>query len=105
MDHIIRWLHLSDLHIGHPENPWMNDTLQARLKHLLQKEGELNFILITGDIIHQGKYQNDILCRQAEQLIQMLKGQCEHVIFSIGNHDYIRDSVRTNLLADWQKLP
>lgn len=104
MNHSIRWLHLSDLHIGHPENPWINNTLQSRLKHLLQNEGELNFILITGDVIHQGKYSDSDLCHQAEQLIQMLKEQCKHIVFSIGNHDYMRDVVRMRMLADWQKL-
>lgn len=100
----IRWLHLSDLHIGHPENPWVNNALQLELERLIQNEGRLDFILITGDIIHRGKYSDSNLSQQAKQLIQIFKNKCKHIIFSIGNHDYERDCVRMKMLADWQKL-
>lgn len=104
MDNYIRWLHLSDLHMGHKDNPWLNSTLQERLQSLLEQEGKINFILVTGDIIHQGQYADKHLCDQAATLFELLKKYCDHIVFSIGNHDYTRDDVRLNLLAGWEKL-
>lgn len=104
MDTYIRWLHMSDLHIGHVDNPWLDSALQKRLEQLLQQEGELHFILITGDIIHKGRYHDSRLREQAAQLMKLLQRYCEHIVFSIGNHDYIRDNPRLSMLSDWQQL-
>ena len=100
----IRWLHLSDLHIGHKDNLWLDHTLQMRLEHLLEQEGRFHFVLITGDLIHQGRYQDSGLRDQAAQILKLLQKSCEHIIFAIGNHDYTRDEPRLTLLAEWQKL-
>lgn len=104
MDNLIRWLHLSDLHIGHKDNLWLNHALQVRLQSLLEQEGRIDFILVTGDIIHQGQYMDRHLCDQAARFFNLLKEYCGHIVFSIGNHDYTRDNVRLNLLADWERL-
>lgn len=104
MDTYIRWLHLSDLHIGHEDNPWLDSTLQMRLEQLLEREGSFHFILITGDLIHQGRYQDSGLREQAAQILRLLQRRCQHIVFSIGNHDYTRDDPRLNMLAAWQKL-
>lgn len=104
MNTYIRWLHLSDLHIGHEENPWLDSTLQMRLEQLLEQEGSFDFILITGDFIHQGKYHDSELQKKAEQLMGLLKRHCERIVFSLGNHDYIRNDPRREMLIAWQKL-
>lgn len=104
MDTYIRWLHLSDLHIGRQDNPWLDSALQTRLEQLLEQEGRFHFILITGDLIHQGQYHNGELQRQAKQLLELLQKYCEHIIFAIGNHDYIRNPSRLEMLTAWQKL-
>ncbi len=33
----LRWLHISDLHIGSPANEWVDTTLRVKLKDLLQR--------------------------------------------------------------------
>ena len=104
MDNYIRWLHLSDLHIGHKDNLWLNSTLQIRLEQILKQEGSFHFILITGDLIHQGHYEDSGLREQAKQLVTLLKHHCEHIVYSIGNHDYIRNLPRQEMLTAWQKL-
>lgn len=55
----IRWIHISDLHIGNNGNKWLDDTLQKDFIYYLENDvGRIDFILITGDIIDQGKYNN-----------------------------------------------
>ena len=71
--------------------------------HLIDKIGQLDFVLITGDIIHQGNYENHALRKQTKELIKNLQDKCKEIVYCIGNHDYSRDNVRFDLLADWQK--
>ena len=99
----IRWLHISDLHIGNPDSLWLDPTLRDRLKGLLRTIGSIDFVLITGDVIHQGKYQDRDMVQQAEKLISEIKEFCGHIIFCIGNHDYVRDDARFTLLKDWEQ--
>lgn len=99
----IRWLHISDLHIGNPDSLWLDPTLRDRLKGLLRIIGSIDFVLITGDVIHQGKYQDRDMVQQAEKLISEIKKFCPHIIFCIGNHDYVRDDARFTLLKDWEQ--
>lgn len=99
----IRWLHISDLHIGNPNSLWLDPTLRERLEELLSTIGTINFVLITGDVIHQGKYQDRDMVQQAEKLISELKRVSPHIIFCIGNHDYVRDEARFTLLQEWEK--
>ena len=103
MEAYIRWLHLSDLHIGHEDKPWLDSVLQLRLEQLMEQEGSFHFILITGDLIHQGKYKESELREQAAQLIKRLQSHCKHIVVSIGNHDYTWNTPRLNMLATWQQ--
>lgn len=97
----IRWIHLSDLHIGEPDSRWLDPTLRTRLDDLLQRTGDLDFVLITGDVIHQGQYQKKELCDQAADLLRLLKKRCDNIVFCVGNHDYTRDAVRFDILKKW----
>ena len=99
----IRWLHISDLHIGSPKNKWLDSTLQDKFVEKISNIGRLDFILVTGDVIHKGQSNNHNYYTSAHNLFKKLSDICEHIVFAIGNHDYIRDNSRFNLLRDWQK--
>lgn len=99
----IRWLHISDLHIGSPKNKWLDSTLQDKFVEKISNIGRLDFILVTGDVIHKGQSNNHNYYTSAHNLFKKLSDICEHIVFAIGNHDYIRDDSRFNLLRDWQK--
>lgn len=100
----IRWLHISDLHIGSLDSKWLDETLRDRLQKLISEElGRIDFAIITGDIVQQGKYPEHDNFEQASKLINMLEETCSHVILALGNHDYARDDARFSLLAKWEK--
>ncbi len=99
----IRWLHISDLHLGSPKNKWLDTTLQDKFIEKISNIGRLDFILVTGDIIHQGQSDNHKYYTSAHNLFEKLSKICMHIVFALGNHDYSRDDSRFNLLKDWQK--
>ena len=99
----IRWLHISDLHLGSPENKWLDSTLQDKFIEIIANLGRLDFILVSGDVIHQGQYNNHHLYSTAHRLFNKLSNVCENLVFAAGNHDYSRDSIRLGILKDWQK--
>ncbi len=105
MKNDIRWIHLSDLHFGSPKNIWLDTTIQDRLIEKISNMGRIDFIIISGDIIHQGQYNNAVLKEKALNFIQKLKGISNEIVFSAGNHDYSRDECRFDILAKWQKEP
>lgn len=98
----LRWLHISDLHIGSPANEWVDTTLREKLKDLLQRVGKLDFVLISGDIIHKGSFNNTNNANEAKTLFALLKKHADHLLLCVGNHDYIRNDPRTLLLKEWQ---
>ncbi len=103
MERDVRWIHISDLHIGSEKNKWIDSTIQKELVYYLKNDiGRIDFILITGDIINKGKYNNYELRTYANELLSELKKVSENIIFCVGNHDYLRSDGRFKLLADWQ---
>lgn len=101
----IRWIHLSDLHMGCEENKWTDDTLRKELIYYLENDlGRIDFILISGDVIHQGQYNNRDICEQANSFLSVLSKKFENIIFCVGNHDYLRNRPRYDLLKQWQLL-
>ena len=99
----IRWLHISDLHIGSPANTWVDTALRDKLKDLLQNVGRLDFVLVSGDIIHQGNFSNTRYANEANMLFDFLRKRADHLLICVGNHDYTRNDSRYLLLQEWQK--
>ena len=98
----IRWLHISDLHIGSPKNKWLDNTIQEKFIEIISHIGRIDFILISGDIIHQGQYNNHELYNKAKNFLLELKKISKHLVFAIGNHDYTRDDTRYTILKKWR---
>ena len=104
MSEDIRWMQLSDLHIGSPDYRWTDNTLKERLRYLLE-EGRipsLHFIIITGDIIHRGKMKNKNYVDELHKFLDILSLFADKIIVTPGNHDYQRNNPRFSLLADWE---
>lgn len=104
MSEDIRWMQLSDLHIGSPDYRWTDNTLKERFRHLME-EGcipRLHFIIITGDIIHRGKMNNKGYVDELHKFLDILSPLADKIIVTPGNHDYQRNSPRFSLLADWE---
>lgn len=101
----IRWIHLSDLHIGSKENKWIDDTLRKELIYYLKNDlGRIDFILVTGDIIHRGNFNDRNIYKQSEDFLRTLSENFEKIIYCVGNHDYKREKTRYEMLQKWQLL-
>lgn len=98
-----RWIHLSDLHIGLSENQWVNDTLQKELVYFINNDiGRVDFILVTGDIIHQGQYDKKRTVDITRGFFEKVKEITPNIVFCAGNHDYKRSLERYRILRDWE---
>ena len=55
---VVRWVHVSDLHMRQAENPQRQAVLSAMLEDLrdrLVNEGRLDFVVATGDLAFAGE--------------------------------------------------
>lgn len=104
MSEIIRWMQLSDLHIGSPDYRWTDNTLKEQLQRMLKDRSipPLEFIIITGDIIHRGEMNNKAYVEELNKFLDVLSPFAK-IIITPGNHDYRRNKPRFELLAAWGK--
>ncbi|MBU0754712.1 MAG: metallophosphoesterase, partial [Planctomycetes bacterium] len=97
-DRPIRWLHLSDLHLGCPgESLWaqVHQEFQAGLKKQVKRVGVPDLVLFTGDLAFQGdKKEYERVDRFLEDLKKWLSeagAEKEPLILPVpGNHDLKR---------------
>ena len=95
---IIRWLQISDLHIGKDNNKWKDGIIRKRILECIDDNMHpLDFVVITGDIFHKGQINDDTI-EIAKKLISELKEISERILFCIGNHDYVRTQKRYDYL-------
>lgn len=95
---MITWLHLSDLHIRSSDEYNRNIVLQAFLKDLKeqieQKQLQLDFALITGDIAFSCVPDEYLMARQfLDDLIETTNLSKERLFVIPGNHDVNRKSI------------
>lgn len=96
---VLRWLHLSDLHLT-AEEPWdRRATLQALVRHVkeLKEQGLApNWVFVTGDIAWSGKKaEYDQALRLFEELAKTLDLDLKQDFFVVpGNHDVDRGQVK-----------
>lgn len=96
---IIRWLQISDLHIGKDNNKWKDGIIRKRILECIDDNMHpLDFVVITGDIFHKGQINDDTI-EIAKKLISELKEISERILFCIGNHDYVRTQKRYDYLT------
>ena len=100
----IKWLQLSDLHIGSVSNRWTDKTIRQQLNNLFNEEiHTVDFVVITGDIIDKGQLNNQMNIDSLIEFISILSDFTKRIIVTPGNHDYIRNELRTSLLEKWKK--
>jgi predicted MPP superfamily phosphohydrolase len=91
----ITWLHLSDFHVG-LDSHGQTQLFDYIISHVKQKNKNLDFIFITGDIAQSGlekeyeKFGNDFL----EPLKKEVNKNCKIFIVA-GNHDVNRSKFKT----------
>ena len=104
MSEDIRWMQMSDLHIGSPNYRWTDKTLKERLHYFLT-EGyipHLQFIVITGDIINCGEMNNKDYVDELYEFLNIIVPFTDKIIITPGNHDYKRNNPRFKILEDWE---
>src|ERR1017187_5970326 len=110
------WLHLTDLHLGMGEQPYLFPGIKDRffedLKPLHEKcGGPWDLVLFTGDLTQSGKEQefasvNDFLDELWDRLDKL--GSHPSLLAVPGNHDLVRpkeDSADVIFLVDWVNQP
>lgn len=113
--HPLRWLHLSDLHIGSRGEPaWWHvlDKFWRSIDEYLTIVGAPDLVLLTGDLTFKGEQvEFDKLTRFLENLLVRLPkttgGLAPLIVTLPGNHDLQRpsgsDARRYRLLRDYDK--
>lgn len=89
----LRWLHLSDLH-----NCFNNHSSIWARKMLLEKiseAGDINLLVITGDLLYQFKNDFSNVSKFIEEIIKIKEISKSRVIIVPGNHDFERTPLRT----------
>ena len=99
----IRWLHLSDLHIGHKEHigrlPNLREIFFSDLRELHELSGPWHLVLFSGDIVNTGAEQEfDATTEFLAEMWAVMKslGSTPHLVASPGNHDIHRPRTKNN---------
>ena len=101
----ISWIQLSDLHIGSPYSKWTDSRLKERFDYLFrEKIKRIDGIIITGDLIHQGQFDNADYQKELKEFLEVLRHFSENIIIVPGNHDYKRDETRLKILKEKLKM-
>ena len=77
----IKWLQLSDLHIGSVSNRWTDKTIRQQLNNLFNEEiHTVDFVVITGDIIDKGQLNNQMNIDSLIEFISILSDFTKRII-------------------------
>ena len=92
---VVRWLHISDLHMREAENAQRQAVLSAMLEDIRRRsatEGPLDFVVVTGDLAFSGKRSEyELVAEFLEELAASI-GLAPAMIFCVpGNHDVQRE--------------
>ncbi|SKB01326.1 metallophosphoesterase family protein [Sporosarcina newyorkensis] len=97
----LRFLHISDIHfqVENYQSKRMRMTLLKKLSDL-NKVNPFNFVLLTGDLSHQGQGFNKTQMDFLEGILQTLDLSKEQIYIIPGNHDISRNDDRTSILKE-----
>ncbi len=93
-------LHLNDLHINHPENEeealrtaFYPEYFESLFYNLNRNQIKINYIFITGDIVHKG-YKDFYAhaCSIITYVAKLLSVESNNIYLVNGNHDISKDS-------------
>lgn len=102
----LRFLHISDIHFQYEnyQTKRMRIGLLRKLNEL-SKEKTFDFVLLTGDLSHQGQGFNEALIKFLEEVLRILNITKEQLYIIPGNHDINRNDERTNLIKEIIETP
>ena len=111
---IFRWIHVSDLHIGH--HNYIEDAMRKELPDLLKKISEektIHGLFVTGDLIYATSYKDqtdslnkkikDSIKNQIQVLQKAIKIDNSSTYIAIGNHDVMRTIDKNNSILELSK--
>jgi 3',5'-cyclic AMP phosphodiesterase CpdA len=103
----VRWLHLSDLHVGvrYQNQLWprFKAIFHKDLEDLLRRTGPIDLVIFSGDLAQQGTEQE---FKQFDEVLDEILGRFSgfqeppKIIAVPGNHDLMRPS-NLSVLSDW----
>ncbi|MXY64789.1 MAG: metallophosphoesterase [Gammaproteobacteria bacterium] len=92
---IVRWLHISDLHMREAENAQRHAVLSAMLENIGYRsamDGPFDFVVVTGDLAFSGKRSEYVLVAEFLNKLAALINLSTKLIFCVpGNHDVQRE--------------
>ena len=92
---VVRWLHISDLHMREVENAQRKAVLSTMLediRHRSNAEGQPDFVVVTGDLAFSGKSSEYELVVEFLKELATSAGLPSNMIFCVpGNHDVQRE--------------
>lgn len=113
MERAIRWLHLTDLHVGMSDQDWLWPRMQAKfredLKSVSRKTGPWDLVLFTGDLAQKGTDYDKV-----EEILATIWPWfrdlgCDPKLLAVpGNHDLLRQKSKkpaVKLLEKWHEDP
>lgn len=100
----MKWLHISDIHFNFKN--YDTNMLREKLLLFLEKQDDIDFILLTGDIVF--KYGQDVEDEDVINFISQIREACrcekEKVYICPGNHDVNRnDNARNEYIEEIRK--
>lgn len=91
----VRWLHISDFHIGEAETAQRQTVLSAMLKDISQRSAKgwhVDFVVVSGDLAFSGKgSEYEIVAMFFDDLVAAADISSDKVFCVPGNHDVRRD--------------
>ena len=92
---VVRWLHISDLHMREGENAQRKAVLSAMLEDIrgrIATAGQLDFVVATGDLAFSGRPSEYELVAEFLDGLAASVGLSRNMIFCVpGNHDVQRE--------------
>ena len=97
----IRWLHLSDIHFSGNEGyeiSRMRDSLIEKVKEIISVDKNINFVVVSGDLVYQNASYNSQLTKFLELIIKICNISKSDLFIVPGNHDLKRSQTLTLIL-------
>src|SRR3989344_522917 len=103
---------ISDLHLGYDKDlqakgilvpPFQFKEIKEKLEKIFEKCGELNYIVVNGDLKHEFGRISSQEWKEILELIDFLSGNCEKIVIVKGNHDIILDRITNKRKVQFEK--
>ncbi len=90
----LRWLHISDLHLGcHGTELWwqVREDLEQSIRNMAARLGPPDLLLVSGDLTHRGRTKEFRIANRFLDAVFEWLGDADPLIIPVpGNHDLIR---------------